>query len=99
MQRMNRNPAGIANVFQTKGKNEKPPKLRNLLTSASKTSQLAKPSSLIHSFKHAHAHREREREREREIPLVWRESVYVFGYICGEEEEMMKMKGKRESRD
>jgi hypothetical protein len=31
--------------------------------------------------------------------LVWRESVFVFGYICGEEEEMMKMKGKRESRD
>jgi len=31
--------------------------------------------------------------------LVWRENACVFGYICGEEEEMMKMKGKRESRD
>jgi len=50
---------------------------------------------------HTHTHREteREREREREIPLVWRENACVFGYICGEEEEMMKMKGKRESRD
>jgi hypothetical protein len=43
------------------------------------------------------AHIERERERERE--LVWRENVCVFGHICGEEKEMMNMKGKRESRD
>jgi hypothetical protein len=83
----------------TKGKDEKPQKLRILPTFSPKTSQLAKPNSVIHSNTHTRAQREREREREREIPLVWRENVCVFGYICGEEEKMMKMKGKRESRD
>jgi hypothetical protein len=50
----------------TKGKDEKPQKLRILPTFSPKTSQLAKPNSVIHSNTHTRAQRERERERERE---------------------------------
>jgi len=54
---------------------------------------------ITHTHTHTDTHTETQREREREISLVWRENACVFGYICGKEEEMMKMKGKRESRD
>jgi hypothetical protein len=60
---MNGQKPSIAYIFQTKGKDEKPQKLRNLPTFSPKTSQLAKPNSLIHSNTRA------ERERESVIRI------------------------------